>query len=346
MAFLNTIDTITKTTIVPGVQDNVFRNDPLLAFIKRDAMKPWDGGPARQENFQYAVGKGGPYAKGDTRDISQKQLWTGGTVTPRFYDANVTAYLEDLKVILTGPTAAFEYLDGLLQSAALTMSGLLANAAYRHGQNLSGSDRSLHINGLDEALSDGSNNGFDGRTYANYLTVARTSVDSALNSPLTGPTASVSGAITYPILEQAYSSVTIGPEQPNLIMTTNLGLAYIKMAFQAQQRFESADLEFGFRGVKFNGASILASQYCPGTRTATQGDTDLGYATVAAGETIWFLNTKHLRFYVSSDPLYNFGFTGFIPAQDNSVVAGFYKFAGNLTNQAPRLMRQLYAVTG
>jgi hypothetical protein len=346
MAFLNLVDTVTKTTIVPGVVDNVFKNDPLLALLKKDGLKSWDGGPARQENFQYGVLKGGPYAIGDSRDISQRQIWTGGTVTPRFYDVAVPAYLENLKVILTGPTAAFEYLDGLLQNAALTMSGLLANAAYRHGQSVSGSDRSLHINGLDEALSDGSNNGFDGRTYANYLTVARSSVDSALNSPMTGPAASVSGAISYPILEQAYSSVTVGPEQPNLIMTTNLGLAYVKMAFQAQQRFETTDLEFGFKGVKFNGSSIMASQYCPGTRTASAADTDLGYAAVAGGETLWFLNTKYLRLYVSTDPLYGFGFTGFIPAQDNSVVVGFYKFAGNLTCQAPRLMRQLFAVTG
>lgn len=340
------IGTIIKQQIVPGVVDGVFRNSPFLASLRKQGVEPMQG-PSFQENFMYDALVGGPYKKGATRDITRKQIATGATVTPRYYSVAVPALLEDLNVEMNHPDAVFKYLDLLMQAAALTMSGLLSNAAYRHGQNLSGSDRSAHINGLDEALSDGSTNGFDGRTYPTYLGVTRTDVNSALTSPMTGPAASVSGAISFPILEQAYQSVVIGSEQPNMVLTSNLGLAYLKMAFQAQQRFEKGDLDFGFEGVRFNAATVVPDNYCPGTRTATSVDTDLGYAAVAAGETYWFLNTKFLRMYLATDPLFAFGFTGFIPVQDNpSSIVGHYQAGLNITNQAPRLMRQLYAVTG
>lgn len=257
----------------------------------------------------------------------------------------MTAYIEKLKIEMNGPQAVFSYIDLLLQAAGLAMSAKLSNDIYRHGQN-QGTDRSLNINGLDEALSDGTTNGFAATTFANYLTLARTDVLSALNSPMTSPAAARNGAISYPDLEQAFSSVIIGPEKPNLIVTTNLGWSYVKQVFQAQQRFETTTPEFGFTSFKFNGADVVADQYAPGSRTATSTDTKVGYSAVAGGETLWFLNTKHMRLYLSTDPLFGFGFTGFLPANNSSVVAGHYKFCGNFTVQAPRLMRYLFDITG
>jgi hypothetical protein len=256
----------------------------------------------------------------------------------------VPGTIEKLSLELNGPNAVFSYIDMLLQNAALTMSGILANDVFRHGQNV-GTDRTARINGLDEALSDGSVNGFLGQTYTSYLTVPRTSVDGALNSPMTGPAAAVpSGALSFPHLEQYFASCTIGAEKPNVIITTNNGFSYVKMVFQPQQRFETVDPDLGFVTLKFNGASIYADQYCPGTRVATTADGKLGY-TAVAGETMWFLNTKYIRFYVSTDKLFGFGFTGFIPSQNSSNVAGHYKFRGNLTVQAPRLMRAAHTFT-
>lgn len=346
MAFLNPIDTVVTKTIVPGLVDNVFRNSPLLAFCKKNCLRSYEGGPFWQENFLYDVLTPSAYTPGESFSSEQVQIATGATVTPRYYNVPVSAFVEKLRIEMNGPKAVFDYIDLLMQGAALSMSAKLSTDVYKHGTAASGDDRSKNINGLDEALSDGTNNGFDGRTYTSYLTLTRTDVASALNSPMTSPTASVSGAITYPILEQAFSSVTIGSESPDLIVTTNNGWSYIKMLFQPQQRFEEIDPDFGFHTFKFNGTKVVADQYAPGVRAATSADTKLGYVAKSAGETLWFLNTKHLRFYVSTDPLFGFGFTGFVPAQNNSTVVGHYKFAGNFTVTAPRLMRQLFAITG
>jgi len=346
MAFLDPVNTIATKRIVPGVVDLVFKNDPLLAFFRRNSLQRYEGGPSWQENFMYGISNVAAYQPGDTFDISQVQLATGATVTPRYYNVPVPAYLEKIKIEMNGPQAVFDYVDLLLQNAALTMSARLAVDAYKFGQN-QGTDRTLFINGLEEALNDGTNAGPSGNIFANYLTLTRNdaNIGSSLNSPMTGPAANVGGALSYPTLEQAYNSVVVGQETPDLLVTTNLGLSFIKMVFQSQQRFESSDQDFGFRGIKFNGSIIVQSQYAPGSATpSSQESAKLGISALA-GETLWILNTKYFRFYVSTDPLYGFGFTGFIPAQNNSVVVGHYRFSGNLTCTGPRYSRVLFGIT-
>lgn len=344
MAFLDPVNTIATKKIVPGVVDNVFKNSPLLAFLRKNSLKRYEGGPSWQENFLYGKLAAVAYSPGDTFDLSQRQVATGGTVTPRYYAVPVSAYIEKIKIEMNGPQAVFDYVDLLMQVAALSMSAKLSIAAWRHGQNIASGDRSKEINGLDEALNEGTVNGWTGDTFTSYLTITRTDVSGALNSPMTNPSASIAGPISYPTLEQAWNSVVVGQESPDLMVTTNNGMSYIKMAFQGQQRFESTQGEFGFQGIKFNGSTILQDQYCPGA--AGVNDADLGNYLASAGETLWFLNTKYLNLYVSTDSLFGFGFTGFMPAQDSSVVAGRYHATLNLTCTAPRYSRVLYAITG
>lgn len=341
-------NTIATKWIVPGVTDLVFRNDPLLGFMKKNRRVRYEGGPSWQTNFEYAASFVEAHAPGASFEIPNKQLATGTTITPRYYNTAVSAQLEKIRVEMNGPRAVFSYIDLLLSNAAKSMSAKLANDMYRHGQSLSGSDRAVNINGLDEALNDGSTNGFDGRSYPTYLGVTRSDVDSALNSPMTGPAASVPGGIiSYPTLETAYTSVMIGPEMPDLMVTTNLGLSYIKMNFQPQQRFENeVDPDLGFQTLRFNGAKIVVSQYAPGTRTATAADALVGYSAIAGGETLWYLNTKWFDLYISTDPLYNFGFTGFLPAQDNAQVVGHYKVALNFICTGSRYNRYLFGILG
>ena len=362
MAFLDPVNTIARKTITPGVVDLVFKSGPTLAFIKRNCLAKYSGGPSWQENFLYGMLNVDAYTPGDSFDISQQQIFTGGTVTPRYYNVPVTALLEKIKIEMNGPEAVFNYVDMLMQAAALTMSGRLAIDIFKHGQTgaVSG-NRTKYINGLVEALSNGSDNGPNAETFASYLTLTRNQAaqfGSALNSPITAAEGTVagdvSGPISYPILEQAFNSVVYGTEQPDLLITTNKGMSYIKMAFEAQKRYEGTTADFGFTGVKFNGSTIFQDRYAPGSAdpgATSQEAVKLGYdaasgSVTSGGETLWFLNTKYIRFYLSTDDYYGFGFSGFIPAQDNSTVVGHYKFAGNMTVQAPRLMRVLWDING
>ena len=134
MAFLSEINTYTNKHIVPGVVDNVFKNDPLLAKMKVDNVEIFPGGSLIQENFMYGVLKGGNYAKGASFDIDRRQTTTGGSFDPKFYYVNVTEFKEDLQVQIKGPHAVFRQIDNDLANASLTMSAILAIDLYNAGQ--------------------------------------------------------------------------------------------------------------------------------------------------------------------------------------------------------------------
>lgn len=342
MAFLDELNTYTRKHIVGGVVDNVFKNDPVLAMIKANHSVKFTGGTLIQENFLYAPMAGGSYARGDTFDISRRQTATGASFDPKHYQVNVTEFKEDIQIFNKGENSVFRLIDADLQNAALTMSAILAIAQYREGQSAS---RANEMNGFSEMLNDGSVNSWDGAAYTTYGSLSRGgTIGTALNSPMTSPAASVGGPITYKILEEAYNSIVIGAEHPDVMVTTNLGYSYIKEKFQPQWRVESQDPKIGFNSLTFNGSRIFQSQYAPGAQGVN--DSNLGNYLASAGETLFYLNTKYLRFWVTDDAEFGFGFTGFKPAQDNTQVAGQYLATCNMTNQAPRLMRHLYAITG
>jgi hypothetical protein len=342
--FLDELTTSTRRHILPGITDGVFRNDPLLAYVKKNNLEKFPGGSGILVFLLDGVLRiAGAYTPGESFTLSTAQIDTGASFQPKFYGAPIVMQKEQMQVYNKGAAAVFKLIDVRLQAAAMTVAAMLAIDFYNDGQ---AALRTKRINGLAEMLNDGSVASWNGSAYTTYGTLTRGgTIGSALSSPMTAPAASVAGPITYKILEEAYNSVCIGDEHPNLIVTTNLGMSYIKEKFQPQWRTESTDPNIGFAGLKFNGAMVMQSQYCPGT-TAPEQAAALGWTTVSAGETIFFLNTKYLRMYISDDPEFAFGFTGFKPQFDGTLVGGQYLAALNVTQQSPRHSRHLYAITG
>jgi hypothetical protein len=331
------VNVYTQTHIVPGVVDGVFKNDPLLAHLKANGIQRWTGGQTIQENFIYKPMIGGAYTLGQTFDVTRRRTADAATFNLKHHEVNVTEFKEDIQVYNVGPQKVYSMIEADLQNAALTMSAILAIESYGSGI---ATGRTAKMNGLSEAISDGATASWDGNTATTYGGVTRSVVNSALNAATT----SVSGAITYKTLEETYNDRVLGAIEPNLIVTTNRGMSYIKEKFQPQYRVTVQDPKIGFTGIQFNRATILQSQYCPGAYGVD--DADLGNYYTSAGETLWMLVTDYLRMWVTNDPEFGFGFSGFKWAQDNTVVAGQYFASCNITCQAPRLMAQLYAITG
>ena len=342
MALLDELNTYTHRHIVPGVVDNNFKNDPVLAMLRANNIERFPGGTLIQENFIYAPMKGGAYAQGDTFNTTRRQTAAGAQFTTKLYYPNITEFKEQIQIFNKGPEAVFRIIDADLQNAALTMSAILAIAIYNEGQS---AGRILQLNGFAEQLNDGSVSSWTAAAYTTYGGLTRGgTIGSALTSNMASPAANVAGPITYKTLEEGFNTCVIGDERPDLLVTTNLGLSYIKEKFQPQWRTETTNPKTGFVGLNFNGAQIYQSQYAPGTLGVN--DADLGNYLASAGETLFMLNSKYVRFWVTDDPEFGFGFTGFKPAQDNTMVAGQYLFSGNVTNQSPRLMRHFYGITG
>lgn len=343
---LDDVNTVTTKTIMPGVVDNFFRAGPLVAYLKARFTRKWIG-PQIQENYMYAPMRGGAYKKGQTFNITKRQTRTGMLFTPRYYECNVTEFLEDIEVEQTGPNAVFSIVKTDMAEAALTLSAILEIAMYHHGQALAGDDRSAEVNGLEEALTDGINVTWTGATFLSYGGQDRASVGQALNSP-TGLINPALPSMSFRGLQHSYLSTCIGSEHPAIGVTTNRGLGYISETFLPHQIVDVVDPEINWPGLKFNQARIVVSQYAPGADGIN--DPDLGNYLASAGETFWWLNPgpqgddAYLRFYIAQSPKFAFGFTGFKGARDDNMVAGQILFGGNFTVRAPRLQRGLYAI--
>lgn len=341
---LDAINTIATKKIMPGVVDNFFKAGPLIAYLKTRFTDKWTG-PQIQENFLYAPMKGGAYKKGATFDITKNQTYTGMLFTPRYYETNVTEYLEDLEVEAAGPTATFSMLKTDLANAALTLSSILEIAMFQNGQNVGGDDRTAELNGLEEALTNGTATTWTGKTFTSYGGQLRASVAPALNSTfgLFGPSIAQT---SFRVLEHTYMSCRVGAESPKLGLTTKRMLGFIAETFSPQQKIDVLDPEINWPGMKFNQATIMTSDYCPGAEGVD--DANLGNYLAAGGETFWWLNPgpqgadAYLRLYIAQSAKFQFGFTGFKGARDDNKVAGQILFGGNFTCRSPRLGAGLY----
>lgn len=316
-----------------------------------------------QEGFVYQNLIGGYYAKGKEFDITEKQVEQAMQFNPRFLEVNVTMSKEDIQVLNKGPMAVFKLIDSRMTNAYMSAAAFVSISLYLNGQN---SGYTTLINGLAEALNDNTTVSWDGNTYATYGGITRGSAGSVGNS-LNSVPFNVNGAIDYNTLEEQYGNAIFGGREPTLGVTTVKGYSFIKEKFQTQQRFnDTQDPKIGFNGLKFNKATLIRSRYVPGSDIATANtqsniaavavltQSSNGSVTaypslqVASSETLFWLNAEkpYVRFYISDDPEYGFGFTGFKPAQGNTKVAGQVLAAICLTVPGPRYHAQIYGITG
>lgn len=344
---LDEVNTITQKTIMPGVVDNFFKAGPLTAYLRSRFTRRWTG-PLIQENYLFRPMKGGAYKPGGTFDLTKVTPYTGIQFTPRYYDVNVTEYLEELEVTLAGPQAMFSKVKADMGAAAMTLSAILEIAFFHHGQNVGGNDRTAEINGLEEALTNGTDTTWNGNTFPSYGGQTRADVSPALNSP-TGPVAAnINGGINFSKLEHSFLSCQIGSERPKLGLTTNRGMGFIAESFAPQQKVDTMDPEINWPGLKFNQATIVMSQYAPGQDGVN--DANLGNYNASAETFVW-LNPgpqgedAYIRLYIAQSPKFAFGFTGFKGARGDNEVSGQILFAGNLTVRSPRLSRFLHGIT-
>lgn len=345
---LDPVNTATTKNIMPGLADDFFKADPNLEFLK-NRHHVYPGGPEIQENLLYKPMIGRAYAKGTGGfDISKRQTFTGLRFGPKYYEVSVPEYLEEVEIEINGPTAVLSMVKTDMGNAALTMSAILAIDMYHGGQNLGGVDRTLHLNGMAEAFSDGTNASWDGNTYSSYGRQTRADLGAAIKTPVGLIPANVNGTITYRVLEHSYQSCVIGKEHPVIGTTSNRCMGFIGENFQPAQKVDTIEPTIGYTGIKFKQATIVESQYIPGQDGVD--DSDIGDYSADSESFIWTNpgpegEDAYLKLRISVSPRFQFGFTGFKPAQDNTVVVGQVLFAGNFTCRAVRLQRWLFGIT-
>ncbi len=346
----------------PQVVDNIFNQDPLNYYLRETLNESFTGGSLIQEDFLYQGMIGAPYLKGKNFNIAQRQIEQGLQFNLKFSQVSVPFYQEDIQVINKGPLAAVKLIKERVDAAYMTLGANTSLLTY-FPSNVT--NYTANINGLAEALNDGSTASWDGNTYSTYGGLTRATYSPSLNSiPV-----NVAGPISYNAIDLQYYNAFFGSGtyEPNLMVTTPKGFSYIKSNFQTQQRFQDATLNFGvgFRGMTFNGATVVAGRYVPGSYlTASSGTADpiavqvltemTGGAVTSYpsgsistnGETLWILNARRpfMNYYVSNDGMFGGGFRDFVPAANNTTIVGQVLLAHQITIN-PRYHIQMYNFT-
>lgn len=360
MPLLDQINLFTRRFIQtnPQIYDNLFNHDPLTAMLKGTLKENFNGGSKIQENILVDAQPGGAYLKGKNFNITQKQNEQALQFNMKFFETAVTLYSEDIKVLNTGPLAVVNLMKTRISEGFMTLNAQFAISSYLNGQQ---AGYEANPNGFAEALNDGTTPAWDGNTYTSYGDLSRASFGANINSV---PVNLAGGSITYDTLNNTYwSNCTQGSGEwePNLVVTTPKGYALIQNKFQTQQRFQSVKADIGFTGMQFNGSTILATRYMPGSdivstssranKVAVQylSETSNGAITAypssgittngVVGETLLILNArpKKIHMYISTNDMYNEGFRDFVPTANTTVVTGLCLLAANMTVPTPYL---------
>lgn len=336
----------------PKLRDLVFNDDPLTMMLAEDCHDEVEGGSSWNDNIMYDVQDGGPYSKGQDLPADQRQIEQQLRFDPKYNVVMIPFYKEDIKVLNNGPLAVVKLVEERVDAAYEQMGAQNGLQFYLQGQT---GNFVKFPNGATEAYNDGVTAGWDGNTYPTYGTLTRSLYGGRMLAPK--PYNFAATNITLPIMEQLYQSTYFGSGkyECNVIMTTVVGLGYIRSNYQTQQRFQNVTLaKGGFRGLEYNGAVIMAGRYVPGsylTAGTPPGTNDrvatrmFSYATSGAvtayptptnlgsGETIWFLNVRKpfMKYRTSKEKPFNGSLDddGFIPSAGSTKIVGKVLLAHN-----------------
>jgi len=372
-----TFDQIAATTLAElrddVLIDNFFVDTPWLRKLRvSGALDEFMGGTLMQTPFMYDRVNGGGYADGSDVTVTQKQILAATAFVPKAYKEDVPLNLFRTNVIQgSGPAVKVKEIDAYMTNAVQALNTDLAIDFYRHGQNISGSNRILFMNGMSEALNDGINPSWDGNVFTTYGGQLRNGVvGNTINSiPIwVGGPDGTTGQITYKQLVEAYWNC-VSP--PDIGLCNKALFSYLQERQEPKQRYAlEMDVTIGFSGIKVMDAYIFMDKLAPSTKygqilpsglsqttsiqpttftvpvlTAAQtaiSNFPTTSVTINPGEPFFWLRAKGWKLRPAEDPEYNFNFTPPIRSQTNpDLVVMFLKAAINAYSVAPRDNSQL-----
>jgi hypothetical protein len=366
-----TFDQISATTLADlredVLVDNFFVETPWMRKMRAmGALEDFDGGTFMQDPFMYDRVNGGAIAPGSDVTVMQKQIIAATAFVPKEYVEQVPLNLWQTNVIQgSGPAVKVKLIDAYMQNAVQALNTDVAIDFYRHGQNISGSNRQIFINGLSEALNDGVNPSWDGNVFTTYGGQTRNgAIGNVLNSVPTwvGDTSGGTGQISYKVVFEAYQNCV---QAPDIGLCNKALFSYLAERQEPKQRFEMVqDLSIGVSGLKVLDGTIFVDKLAPSTKYGTILPSNLSQTTsikptafttptlsatqtsisnypsatsVNPGEPFFWLRVKGWKLRPSSDPEYNFNFTPPIRSQNNpDLVVMFLKAGLNLYTVQPR----------
>lgn len=348
--------------------DQFFVDSPWLRKLRAmGALEEFLGGTLMQTPFQYNRVNGGAIAPGSDVTVLQNQIIAATAFVPKEYIEQVPLNLFQTNVIQGGgPAVKVKLIDAYMTNAVQSLNTDLAIDCYRHGQNISGSNRTIFINGISEALNDGVNPSWDGNVFTTYGGQLRNGVvGNVLNSvPIwVGDQNGNTGQVSYKAITEAYLNAV---QRPDIGVCNKALFAYLLERQEPKQRADmmQQDVSIGMSGLKLLDAMIFEDKLAPSTKYGTLLPANLSQTTsikptafttptlTAAqngisnypsattcqpGEPFFWLRAKGWKVRPSNDPEYDFNFTPPIRSQTNAdLIVMFLKCALNIYTTGPR----------
>jgi hypothetical protein len=319
------VNAYTNRDIVPKSTDTIYKNSPVFTRLHTRNAERFDGGTLIQRPIIFAQLNGGTFTKGSTFNIAFVNTDTAFVVNVKGYYVNISLYGFD-DILNRGPEAAFSQVETKMLNASMLMSQLLSIDMYNDGGNTraSGQANSSTTASLDgfEAWYD------DGTNVTSVGGITRT--DLAANGVISGANAYYQGSVnTWQLstVQNAYGQAWFGSDHVDLICATQNGWNNFWNSIQPLQRYfdtESDVGKIGFQSFRFNAAEVVIDKYMPAN------------VNVSGANFLYGLNTSYIEWYNSSNPRFQFGFTGFKEAQNTIDVSGQFLYAGDIIAPNPR----------
>ena len=262
----NEILSTTLKNYVPKLADNVFTARPLFyALTNGQTIRRINGGAKIVVPIIYGTNStAGSYSGSDTIDTTAQTGITAAEYDWKQYAATVTITgIEEAKN--NGEAAIIDLLEGKIMQAEQTIIQNMNTMFYSNGAGNGGKDF-LGLNGLVGTGNDSGSaiGGID----------ATDSDNSWWRSSLTDQ----GGALTLAAMSTMYNNVSVGNDQPTIIITDQDEYEKYEALLQPNLRYTSADVaDAGFQNLLFKGAPVTY-------------DSDTNLDTK-----MFFLNTKDLR---------------------------------------------------
>lgn len=267
-------DTILSTTLanhMPKLVDNVFSARPLVYFLKQAGQIRTVGGGAKivMPLMHGQNGTAASYSAYDTISITPQTGITSAEFNWKQYAASIT-----ISGIEEAQNNSEEAIIDLLEAKTFQAEETITE---KFDQMFIQSDLTAGATG---------NSGKDWLGLAALVknsTAVVGGIDPAVDTWWKSYKNTTAGALTLAQMRTGYNSVSVGNDQPNVILTTQTLFEKYEDLLQPQERFMDAKTaDGGFQNLLFKGAPVVYDNY------------------VSTGD-VYFLNTKYLRLVGHSD---------------------------------------------
>jgi hypothetical protein len=259
---------------------------------------------------------GDALGRGEAMNIDFVTTDTALVESMKVYYVSIMLYGFD-SMLNDGPESIFSQVELKFVNASLKMAKLLATNMYLSAQD---PGRIKHLNGFSEIYD-------DGNLYSAYGGINRSDVNTV--GTVGGLNAYTATLTTFQVqnVMNAYGNAWFGADHPDIIPCTQNGWNLFWQALQPAQRYAAESgykggdvAQAGFLGFRFNAADVVVDKYLP---TGTNG-------------VMYGMNTDYIEWYFSTNPKFQFGFTGFKEANNTIDVAGQFLVGSQLVGPNPR----------